>query len=365
MLVFLLGIGLWPLRFGSPNNAEWRGGTNGLRFPGAEARSAYDPGGMVFTPHPLVAAPAATCAAGSVSLELRLRPAGEPRSARARIVAVADPDGREAFFVGQWTRQLLVMRRVAKGPGPGAFCELDVPDALESNRVRLVTVAAGPQETCIYVDGQGAKRYPGASLLSISGTVAGKRLFAGNSPDGTCPWAGDLLGLAVYGRRLADSEVRAQCAWWSTGRDSPPPVVPVALYEFEAASGMWVTNTWGAANPLFRPVDLGVVKPRLAWSGHGSQDWTDVSLNLLGFVPLGFCAAVWLARSRLRPGAMAGVLAVLAGAALSLTIELAQVHLPMRDSSLSDLVLNILGTLAGVVGACLARPAGAQPASGP
>lgn len=79
--------------------------------------------------------------------------------------------------------------------------------------------------------------------------------------------------------------------------------------------------------------------------------WTkfDVLANLVGYVPLGFLAALGLLRSGW--GRWAWLLAVLLPALLSLVLETLQNFLPMRVPSNLDLWLNIAG---GVLGVCLA-----------
>ena len=80
----------------------------------------------------------------------------------------------------------------------------------------------------------------------------------------------------------------------------------------------------------------------------------DVAANLLGYLPLGFLC-VLAARSRL--GAPASVLVALsAGAGLSVALEAAQSYLPARIPSTLDVLSNTAGTLAGaMLAAALSR----------
>jgi len=82
----------------------------------------------------------------------------------------------------------------------------------------------------------------------------------------------------------------------------------------------------------------------LTWVRAGR---TEMFSNVLLYAPLGFCC-VLLLESRL--GRVAGiVVATLAGAALSCSMELLQASVPTRVTSLTDLSLNTLGTLIGAV----------------
>ena len=79
--------------------------------------------------------------------------------------------------------------------------------------------------------------------------------------------------------------------------------------------------------------------------------WFDVSINVVGYVPLGFLLALALLRSGWPRAAVP--LAALAGALLSLAMEFLQIYLPQRVSSNLDLVLNAGGTLCGALAAAL------------
>ena len=74
--------------------------------------------------------------------------------------------------------------------------------------------------------------------------------------------------------------------------------------------------------------------------------------NVVVFVPLGMALAFGLgprlARWRL-------LIATLIGAALSLTIELAQAGIPSRVAAVGDFLLNTVGTAAGALVACWLR----------
>ena len=85
--------------------------------------------------------------------------------------------------------------------------------------------------------------------------------------------------------------------------------------------------------------------------------WFDVSINVVGYVPLGFLLALALLRSGWPRAAVP--LAALAGALLSLAMEFLQIYLPQRVSSNLDLALNAGGTLCGALAAALLERLGA------
>ncbi|MEK8086621.1 VanZ family protein [Aquabacterium sp. A3] len=82
----------------------------------------------------------------------------------------------------------------------------------------------------------------------------------------------------------------------------------------------------------------------------GHEAATDLAGNILGYVPLGFILC--LAHLRVARGALlAGLLTVLGCSALSYALELIQFAVPSRIPSMSDWVLNTLGSAWGVLAA--------------
>jgi VanZ family protein len=107
---------------------------------------------------------------------------------------------------------------------------------------------------------------------------------------------------------------------------------------------------YGSLYPFnFKPdaFDGGVLDAltQLSWQRAGRGDRI---LNVLLYLPLGFCLFLWLATRLNRVVAL--VLATLLGTLLSITIEALQVYISVRVPSLTDLTLNTLGALLGATG---------------
>ena len=84
---------------------------------------------------------------------------------------------------------------------------------------------------------------------------------------------------------------------------------------------------------------------QLSWARAGRGDRVS---NVLLYVPLGFCLYLWVQRNA--RGWIAATVAVGLGSLLSLSIEVAQVYISTRVPSFTDLTLNALGTVVGVLG---------------
>jgi glycopeptide antibiotics resistance protein len=88
---------------------------------------------------------------------------------------------------------------------------------------------------------------------------------------------------------------------------------------------------------------------RWPWDEYypGWTYWKDVLMNIVGFMPLGFflCAYLSLGLRFGRPG----LITILFGFTVSLTVEILQAYLPTRDSGMTDIITNTMGTTLGVL----------------
>jgi hypothetical protein len=113
-----------------------------------------------------------------------------------------------------------------------------------------------------------------------------------------------------------------------------PQVVAFGVAAVVLAVLLWPHHVDGAISRLTDSALLGA-------PGSGSPVWwalEDLG-NIALFAPLGFTLAWWTRRP---------VVALLAGAAVSLACEFAQHWVPTRVPSLLDVAWNVLGTAAGV-----------------
>jgi VanZ family protein len=77
----------------------------------------------------------------------------------------------------------------------------------------------------------------------------------------------------------------------------------------------------------------------------------DFSLNILAYLPLGFLLAYMMRGHRSAPRVL--FLSTFSGLVMSLSMEYAQMYLPTRVSSNTDLISNVLGTFIGAICALL------------
>jgi VanZ family protein len=192
----------------------------------------------------------------------------------------------------------------------------------------------------LFVDGVPAKTRPGVAFSLLPDKQVPAWVVLGNSPSGENPWKGDLLSLSFYPEALTPGDIES-------GRTSP-----VIRYGFSEGSSAVCR---GGADPrydivipsVFRAPKKGILVPPWRVQKFDRSFWKDVFVNILGFIPFGFAVYAWARKGGERKVAIAMGTTLLLGAAISLFIELLQVHLPTRDSSLTDVMNNVLGTFIG------------------
>jgi VanZ family protein len=200
----------------------------------------------------------------------------------------------------------------------------------------------------MYANGCLARTFPDFRL----GTDFTGRLVIGTSPVRTDGWLGRIKGLAIYDQELSSEGVRKHFESW-TARGTPESGTSEhlkALYLFNEGTGSTIHNEAQKGLNLYVPKRFSLLhQPFLKpfWEEY-SPDWDylrDISMNVVGFVPLGFVLfAYWTLG---RPIKSATIATVAVGLAVSITIEVLQWYLPTRNSGTTDLFTNTLGTFLG------------------
>ena len=345
--------GLWPFNFLPRNRVEWLSNGAGLRF---ELQS------MIYSPEQVAfgssGGPDTNPAACSIELWLKT----ETKSGRGLPYIFSIHDGwlPESLVIGQWRESLVLRVRRSDAVGGPGYRERGVANALPKDQWRFITVTFGTNGTCFYVDGvpAGESRNNFLSSPQLQG-----RLILGDAAIGHHEWRGQCRGVALYHRSLTPAEIREHCAAWTNHQARSLATTPglAALYVFDQAEGRSVAALPPHQPHLAIPQRYRVLSPSIlvtpwARSPRSGDKLADIFINIVGFVPFGLLF-LWYRLARGAEGGGRGalrlgweaLLVVCSGAALSLSIELLQVLLPSRFSSMTDLLCNTVGTLLGVV----------------
>ena len=162
-----------------------------------------------------------------------------------------------------------------------------------------------------------------------------------------------IQGMALYGYKMTASEVMTQYRKWQGNQPLDNVVLKdlVAHYTFDSEAKPWIRNPHGPGNHILIPPKLEFNRPALIIPNSNTIYAYDIVINTVGFIPFGFFLTLWMANTRKGLQRAIYLIPLAAGFWISLSIELLQIYLPARSSSMMDLVCNTLGTGIGVVAA--------------
>jgi hypothetical protein len=339
-LLVLCGVlvaGLWPFR-APKNEVSWVSEGSGLLF------EKY---GSILSSGAFRASESREAAA--CSLEIWLQPSMDYSGT---ILAYYWPeDSVVPFRLWQSHGYLGIQRTSLDQFHHAERVQVYTADIFRRGKSVLVTIGSGPAGTTIYADGLLTKKFPDLRLSSQDFTG---QLVLGNAPMGINPWSGQLKGLAVYDRELTGAEASQHYANWT--KNTPPDFANsegvVAFYPFNEGKGSVVHNQMDSRTDLLIPKRFFVLNEQFleppwkefypTWSY-----WSNVAVNIAGFVPFGFVFHGYF--SSVRKIKRALMVTVILGFIVSLTIEVLQAFLPTRDSGMTDLITNTSGTALGAM----------------
>jgi hypothetical protein len=336
VLAGILVAGLWP--FHAPHNdVSWLSDGNGLRFGrhGVMLSSVtHDLAGLK--------------GEMNCSLEIWVQPALIDTG--GTLIAFYSPENRMGTFSLQQSLDDLLLRRVNVDRKRLVRSKWYIDHVFRKDKQMIVTITASPQRTMVYLNGV----VVGASArFGLSGQDWTGRLVVGNRPLVDNGWQGQLRGLAVYNRELTAAEVSQHYADWTTNQGAKiKKEGAAALYLCNEGYGAVIHNQLDPANDLHIPDRYFVLDApllELPWDEF-EFSWSyckDILINIAGFIPLGFFFCAYFS---LEPPLDRTVLAtIVLGAVVSCVIEALQAFLPTRNSGITDIVTNTLGTSLGAI----------------
>ncbi|MGO9863394.1 MAG: VanZ family protein [Terriglobales bacterium] len=336
VLIIILTAGLWPFHV-PKNDVEWLKNENGLRF-GRHASIVS-----------LGSFNADSVNDDGATLEVWLNP-GSTKGKATILAFDGAAHAGEPFTLYQDAHSLGIRRYNIDPQGTVRTSVFEVANIFQNAKRVFIAVILNENVTSVYVDGVLAtvSERLGDSPNNLTG-----RLVVGSSPRSDDSWSGEILGLATYSEPLTPVQVEHHYQNWAAGQLLVNEKHgAVALYRFNEHGGDEVHNEVNSATNLTIPPHYFVLHLPLldsAWrrQSHGWSYWQDVGINIAGFIPVGFFFLAYC--SIVRPIKRPIVAVLLFGFALSLAIEVLQSFLPTRDSDMTDVITNTLGTVVGLV----------------
>ena len=333
--------GLWPFDFFPKNQISWLRGGGGLRFVGY---------GQVYSSAPVVL-PIASSAAAKATFELIFTPS-KPYNTASTVLAIINQD-EMTFAIGQSLTDLFLQGSFAKSDGKPVL-KLWIDHVCDQAQEMFVTVTLEGNRVDVYLDGRLARSFP---VLANAGNLSGK-IVVGHRTTGTGQWSGSVARLAIAEGALDAMEISRRFEQWTAVRHLEPEASHSGVvYEFVSPARDFVRNETGSGPDLIIPKTFRLVSYNiLEWPAHLDRSvGLDALVNIAGFIPFGLVTCLYMRLSTHWNISWCIIMTILAGAAVSLSIELLQVLLPTRDSSLADVVTNILGTVIGAGGALIGK----------
>jgi len=311
MVLGMLFVGLYPFNYFPENRVSLKEGGNGLHFFGRGIAYSTKVGEW--------------SRKGPVTVELILEPERTYHHRTPHILSLCDKSGHEVMYLGQWEDSLIVRliedsrwtERIKKEIGAG--------DILVPGEPVHINLVLSKERADIYANGELVGEYEGFDFTSAVSRRPVHSIVLGNAPTGDSSWRGKILGFTVSGDAMDPTAIRNRYEQWKTSQsqDIQDIIVPEIL------------------KPISKEF-LSLPSRRFL---QRRSFYKDVIINVAGFVPLGLALTILFSGNPVKNNAISNFfLPVLMGGLLSLFIETNQVFLISRSSSMTDLVLNILGS---------------------
>jgi len=342
-MVIVLFFGLRPKHWTSTNNIQWLAEQKALEFHSPSMAYVADLNSL-FNSQNL----------NEFTIQLPVVPANIDKHGFRPILMIHNGDDRHQFTVWQWGASVIVMNGndydySKRSP------RISWEDALTAGEESLITITSSKRGSHLFINGTLVKERKNLEL-TIPRAHKKVQLILGNSVYGKYSWEGKIYGLSLNGKALSTEKITYYYKQWEHQRalSSNSNDAPLLLYTFNEYEDARIQDDTGHNQSLELPQRLVVLKKTfLSFSWHQFRPnlsfLFDAIINLIGFIPVGAVMCYWSSQSRTFPRKFEVKLILAFCFFLSLSIEIIQVWLPYRHSSILDLTLNTLGAWVGVL----------------
>ncbi len=269
------------------------------------------------------------------------------------ILMIHNGDDNKQFVVAQWKKWIIIMNGcdysyARKEPR----ISFKIDDVL--NKILFLTISSNSTGTKLFLNGRLMKEKKSLRLkLPIS---SNSYLILGNNIYETAPWTGDIFGFCLINKTLSIDEIKASYKSWIEKKSFSifKKLNPIILYSFKNLSNEFIEDLGSCNCPLNVPVFMPFFKKHMNFFDNNSQDIqqniSDIVINFLGFIPLGFFSAFWLFKNfSFKKEKVNFLVALFFCFFISLFIEVVQMWLPSRCSDISDIIFNVIGGACGIL----------------
>ena len=335
LLVCVLGIGvltLYPFNFRQRNNAV-----------AADGLSIMPPG-TAYTLH----SHEALSSLYQFTILLDVTPEVEDLNRVGRILSSAKDFSSQNFAIAQWHNSLNIQFFSRESR---QFNEMTVNDVFRKGKPVSIAITFNGATLRCYLNGiKKTERRTGPMALTL--WDAAYPLVVGTDPNGTMQWEGVLHTAAIFDRAFKGSELQKPALIFKRYSS-------IIHYDFDRRQSPLIpstgTDTGSLYIPaLYQPYDRITLFDTFHFLGRQRLYVRDIVANIIFFLPVGFFSATLFRRSFKKIISIIFLSAAI-GASLSITVELLQITLPSRYSSMIDVFSNTTGTALGALGALKLR----------
>lgn len=344
-MIFILA-GLWPFNFFPQNRVEWNKQKEGMRFQ----KFGFVYQGNLF-------GEGTDLDKEAITIEVSLSCNTPPYDHLSDIISQYRPSTSEFYSISQWKEDLILRKLENKGINKEmSYQEISLDNVLSKGTKAFLTITSDRKSTRIYLNGRFTREFPEFTYLK---NKKSGDLFLGNSPTGQNQWEGELFSLALYDHPLNEEAEKHNYRKWQNQSEPYYPEIekPTSYFRFDGTKNSNL-NQIEKRNALYIPKTYHVAKRTFFSSPPVDYQLTrnyfgDLFVNLVGFIPFGYFFIGYLYTSR-KSHPINGIFlfTMICGFGISFAIEFTQAFLPDRNSSLTDLINNTIGT---VIGAFLFR----------
>lgn len=251
------------------------------------------------------------------------------------ILEISDYTRDHRIVVGQWKTSLVVLDSNDYSNSlrlPKIYASI----AENADKAFNIRIRSNQKGTQVHINGklQGSNRN---LVLALPTPPQSSRLILGNDASAGNPWRGTVQSLSLYNKYLP------------VNADAPPEL----RYQFSAENIELVPDLSPNKVDLKIPSKAVIFKKNIL-ELPSMQDikepwlWLDTVINFIGFMPFGLLLAMLLL-GRITKAKSVVAITTCCAFLFSLCIEISQVLMPERTSSLADLLINTAGGFCGAL----------------
>jgi VanZ family protein len=347
-IILILIVGLWPFNFWSRNNVEKSPERTGIILNKGDITDKYNPRGIVFSKESIILADS-----GKLVLEIWLKCRQVTQHQLSSIVSFYRND-ESVLILEQW-RTTFIIRVPDKSSGEKKFRHIGIREALPQDSLRHFTISFVDDGVRLYINGKLARHFKDFFLNDTSNRELGQ-LVIGNSISGKNPWNGEIHGLAVYNKNVNISEKTTNYRFWNSTnyQKNIEPYETGYYFEFGNFKDNIIIDKINRKFKLYILENFKILRRNYISIRLNERTWscsfiTDIIINILGFIPLGFLLCSYIPNTDYRSIKLYYGILIFICLILSMFIEISQAYIISRDSSAIDLILNTLGAILGLV----------------